>query len=251
MVEEPFAEGTTLLHQMNAAAKIIAAIIFILPAATTDSIILAAGYGVLSIILATLARLPFIRVFKRLLLVNSFTLFLLITLPLTFGGESFYLFSHVPVSKEGLRIGLLIGIKTNTILIGIIALLNTSSLSKLGHGLEKLKVPLRFCYLLLFTYRYIFVIEQEFKRLLRAAQMRSFAPSTTLHTYRTYGYLVGMTLVKSWEQAHRVHQAMLLRGFTGRFIPLSHSAMDAKGYLLIIIVSLYCSTLVLIEHLPG
>ena len=102
----------------------------------------------------------------------------------------------------------------------MMALLSTSTIAALGHGLEKTGLPSRLCYLLLFSYRYIFVIEQEFRRLQRAAKMRNFIPKTNIHTYRTYGYLFGMTLVKSWDQAHRVHQAMILRGFEGRFIPL-------------------------------
>ena len=240
MIEEPFAEGTTPLHRMDAAAKIIAAIVFVLPTATTDSFLVAAGFGVLALALATVARLPFTRVIKRLLLVNTFTLFLLLTLPLTYGGEQTVLFSLIPVSIEGTRLALLITVKTNTILLAIIALLNTSHVAALGYGLEKLKCPLRLCYLILFAYRYIFVIEQEYRRLLRAARMRCFTPSTSIHTYRTFGYLFGMTLVKSWEQAHRVHQAMILRGFSGRFIPLSPPSMNIGGYLLIAMVS-FCS----------
>ena len=248
MIEEPFAEGTTPLHRMDAAAKIIAAIVFVLPTATTERFQVAAGFGILSLALATIARLPFRRVIKRLILVNTFTLFLLLTLPLTYGGEKSVLFSLIPVSIEGTRLALLIAVKTNTILVAMIALLNTSHVAALGYGLEKLKFPLRLCYLVLFAYRYIFVIEQEYRRLLRAAQMRGFAPSTTIHTYRTFGYLFGMTLVKSWEQAHRVHQAMILRGFSGRFIPLSSPSMDTGSYLLIAMISFFSLVLVWLDY---
>ena len=251
MIDEPFAEGTSILHRMDATAKILAALFFTLPAATTNRFSIAAGFGLLSLFLVFIARLPFLRVVKRLLLVNAFTLFLLITLPLTYGGNQILLFSRLPISIEGLQLGLLITLKTNTILLAIMALLTTSNISVLGYGLERLGVPLRLCYLVLFCYRYIFVIEQEFKRLLRAAQVRCFSPSTSLHTYRTFGYLFGMTLVKSWEQAHRVHQAMILRGFQGRFIPLARQSMDAKSYLLITTITVSCLILVLLEYLPS
>jgi cobalt/nickel transport system permease protein len=251
MIEEPFAEGTTPLHKMDAAAKVVAAVIIVLPAATTERFQVIAGFAILSLILATIARLPVRQVIKRLILVNTFTLFLLLTLPFTFGGEQKLLFSLLPVSVEGTRLALLIGVKTNTILIAMMALLNTSNLSALGYGLEKLGLPLRLCYLVLFSYRYIFVIEQEYRRLLRAARMRCFAPSTNIHTYRTFGYLFGMTLVKSWEQAHRVHQAMILRGFSGRFIPLSVVTIDFKSYLLITMVALYSLILVWLEYFPS
>jgi cobalt/nickel transport system permease protein len=76
--------------------------------------------------------------------------------------------------------------------------------------------------LLLLAYRYIFVIEQEYQRLYRAAKMRNFRPASNLHTYRTYAYLVGMLFVRASERARRVHLAMKCRGFTGRFHSLAH-----------------------------
>ena len=85
-------------------------------------------------------------------------------------------------------------------------------------------MPTKLCLLLLFSYRYIFVIHQEYLRLVRAARLRCFKAGTNLHTYRTTGYLFGMTLVKSHHRAHRVRQAMVLRGFQGQF----HSLYDSS-----------------------
>jgi energy-coupling factor transporter transmembrane protein EcfT len=59
------------------------------------------------------------------------------------------------------------------------------SLSVLGHSLEKLGISAKLVLLLLLTYRYIFVIEQEYRKLRRAAAIRSFHPGTNMHTYKT------------------------------------------------------------------
>jgi cobalt/nickel transport system permease protein len=75
-------------------------------------------------------------------------------------------------------------------------------------------------HLLLITYRYLFVLEQEYQRLLRAMKIRNFHPKTNLHSYRTYAYLVGMLFVRASERARRVHSAMICRGFSGRFFSL-------------------------------
>lgn len=243
-MEERFAEGNTILHRMDPTPKIVSALIFIIPAATTSSFYTAAAFLLFALLLASLSRLPFKSVIKRLAVVNTFTLFLLVTLPLTYGGEQLPLFSWLTISREGSRTALLIMLKTNSVLIAMISLLSTSSIASLGHGMQRIGIPVRFCYLVLFSYRYVFVIEQEFRRLLRAAKMRSFIPATTLHTYRTYGYLFGMTLVKSWDRARRVHQAMTLRGFNGRFIPLHNPRrVPAQGYLLIGCTLVICSGL--------
>jgi cobalt/nickel transport system permease protein len=63
-------------------------------------------------------------------------------------------------------------------------------------------------------------------------------PATNIHTYRTYGYLFGMTLVRSWNRAIRVHQAMLLRGFNGRLIPLAQQTVG-RNDIFFLIVSLF------------
>jgi len=52
--------------------------------------------------------------------------------------------------------------------------------------------------------------------------IRCFKPGTNMHTYRTYAYLVGMLIVRSYERSQRIYQAMLCRGFSGRFPVVSH-----------------------------
>ena len=38
-----------------------------------------------------------------------------------------------------------------------------------------------------------------------------------MHTYRTFGNMLGMVFVQSFDRSVRVYEAMLLRGFSGRF----------------------------------
>jgi len=59
-----------------------------------------------------------------------------------------------------------------------------------------------------------------------------------MHTYRTYSYLFGMTLVKSRNRAERVHQAMLLRGFSGKLIPLNPKKPTTADYLFLAVLLL-------------
>jgi cobalt/nickel transport system permease protein len=51
-------------------------------------------------------------------------------------------------------------------------------------------------------------------------KIRGFQPRTNLHTYRSYAYLAAMLLVHSHDRADRVYQAMLCRGFHGKFYSL-------------------------------
>jgi len=241
MMDETFSHGNSLLHRRAPKVKIIAATVFIVIVAISNSFVVVSTALGAAVVLQLLAHLALVQVFKRLLAVNTFTLFLWLTLPLTYGGQEITQVGPFALSSEGLRLATLITIKTNTIVLSLIALLGTSTIANLGHALEGLHLPKRLCFLLLFSYRYIFVIYQEYQKLSRAAAMRCFVPATTVHTYRTVGYLFGMTLVKSWNRASRIHQAMLLRGFNGTLIPLDRQTV-AKGDYFFLVASLLLST---------
>jgi cobalt/nickel transport system permease protein len=238
MMEERFAQGNSLLHRRDPKVKVIVAATFITVVAISNSYMVVTMALALALAFTLLSRLEAVAVLKRLLAANTFTIFLWLTLPLTYGGVEVARLGPLQLSGEGIRLAALITIKTNTIVLALLALLATSRIAGLGHALEGLHLPKRLCFLLLFSYRYIFVIHQEYRKLTRAAQMRCFVPATNIHTYRTYGYLFGMTLVRSWNRAIRVHQAMLLRGFNGRLIPLAQQTVG-RNDIFFLIVSLF------------
>jgi cobalt/nickel transport system permease protein len=94
------------------------------------------------------------------------------------------------------------------------ALLATMTVDTLGHTLNRLRLPDKMVHMLLITYRYLFVIEQEYQRLVQGPEDPQLpSRKTNLHSYRTYAYLVGMLFVRASERARRVHNAMICRGF--------------------------------------
>jgi len=249
MMDERFAAGNSLLHRRDPKVKVIVAAAFITVVAISNSFVVVILALALALALLLLSRLDPRHVGKRLLAANTFTVFLWLTLPLTYGGTEITHFGPVTFSSDGIRLATLISLKTNCIVLSLITLLGTSRIASLGHALEGLHFSRRLCFLLLFSYRYIFVIHQEYQKLSRAAGMRCFVPATTLHTYRTYGYMFGMTLVRSWNRATRVHNAMLLRGFEGRLIPLVQQTVSRSDMVFLIIALCITSAIGLIPFL--
>jgi len=242
MIEEPFARGTTFFHRRDARVKLIPALAITLILALSSSFLVTGTGCILTGVLLTLSRPDPGLLLRRICSVNIFTLFLWFTLPLTYGGTKTLPFFFLDLSLDGIRVATLITLKTNGILFCFLALLATSTVASLGHGLEKLGMPRKLTFLLLFSYRQLFVIHQEYLRLQRAARLRGFIPANSLHTYRTYSHLFGMTLVKSWNRAERVHQAMVLRGFNGTLIPLNQPELRRGDYL-------FLATILLISFL--
>ena len=174
-----------------------------------------------SMVLAGASQIPVRDIWKRLSPVVWFLVMIWLFLPLTFGGESLYEwnFMGIPIelSRPGILLSLNISLKSMAILLIFTCLIATLPIQALGNGLEQLRVPGKLIFLLLMSYRYIYVIREEYERLMRAARFRGFRPGTNLHSYKTYAYLTGMLFVRASLRAKRVHQAMQCRGFTGRF----------------------------------
>lgn len=84
-------------------------------------------------------------------------------------------------------------------------------------ALAAMKVPRLFVHFLQFSYRYAILLAGETKRVRVAMAVRGFRIRPTFRTYSTMGNLIGTVLVRSGERAETVNQAMLTRGFNGRF----------------------------------
>lgn len=232
MTFEQFSAGGSFLHQADPRGKLVSAGLLSLVVALAQNLRTALAGLLLSLLLTAAARLPLTRVLRRLLIVNSFNAFLLLLLPLTYGGAETARFAGFDLSLSGLWLAVLITIKSNAVILIFISLLATSTVARLGQGLQGLRLSPRLCLLLLFSYRYLGLIHEEYLRLHRAAVLRSFHPKTSLHTYKTYAHLLGMVIVRSWNRAARVQQAMILRGFDGTFRSLDIAVLRQSDVLL-------------------
>lgn len=221
MIEEEFSTGKSFIHGLDPRIRIIVAALFSVVVATSTNLSALIPALAVSLFLIVLTKLPTRKVFYRLLLVNGLILFLWLLLPFTFKGEQLFTIGPLVGTKEGVMYASQITLKCNAILLATIALLATIPIFTLGHAMNQLYFPEKLIHLFLFTYRYIHVIFQEYHRLINAMKIRGFIPQTNLHTYRSYAYLVGMLLVKSYDRAERVHKAMLCRGFSGKYYTLS------------------------------
>ncbi len=229
---EEFALGNTWVHNLDPRIKIVVAVIFSVLVALNNSL----GSSLLSLALPVFlvlsARLDLRAVFVRLAIVNGFILFIWMFLPFTTRGETLYTLGPLSIQREGIHQALLITVKSNSIILMGLALLGTSQIFTLVHALSHLGMPDKLVHLFFFCFRYIHVIHDEYHRLVNAMKMRGFRPRTNIHTYRSYAYLVGMLLIRSFDRSKRILNAMKCRGFKGRFYILHHYEMKRHDYAL-------------------
>ncbi|MEF2229878.1 MAG: cobalt ECF transporter T component CbiQ, partial [Pseudodesulfovibrio sp.] len=198
-------------------------------------------------LLVLLARLPLSRVLARMAVVNVFILFLWLFIPFSMPGDPVLALGPITATREGVRLALLLTVKSNAILLALTALLATIAVQDLGPALQRLRVPEKLCHILLFTYRYVFVIHREYLTMRQAMQARGFKPRTDRHTYRSYAWLLGMLLVRSWDRAERVHAAMRCRGFRGRFYSLARFTASGRDKGFLALCLLCGGTIILLE----
>lgn len=152
---------------------------------------------------------------KRMIAMDGFIVFILVLLPFTVQGDPLFSVFGLEASQQGLRQAVTIALKANAVVLMLMVLVGTMEAVTLGHALHAMRVPSTLVHLLLFTVRYIEVLYEEYGRLRIAMKARGFRSTNRLHTYRSFGYLVGMMLVRALERSERILQAMKCRGFTG------------------------------------
>ncbi len=220
MIREEFSFGASVMHRLDPRLKLLGAAGFSVVVALSTQWAVLAGALAGAWVLLVLARLPAKAVGKRLLGINTFVGLFWVMLPLSVSGSPLFSAGPVSVSLEGVALAGRLTLKSNSIVVAFMALAATSSIGALGAAMNRLRFPEKLTLLFLLTYRYLFVIQEEYERLKRAALARGFQPKTDLHTYRTYAYWVAVLFVRAADRAQRVQHAMICRGFSGRFFTL-------------------------------
>ena len=247
MIRESFAEGSSWMHGIDPRLRVTGAASFAVVVAVSYDFTALFAALVLSLFMALSARLDWRAVGRRLLAPVVFLLLLWAVLPWSYEGDVLAALGSLAITRQGVTLCAQISLKTVCLMVAFMALVATMTVDTLGHSLNRLRLPDKLVHLLLITYRYLFVIEQEYQRLVRAMKIRNFHPKTNLHSYRSVAYLVGMLFVRASERARRVHNAMICRGFNGRFVSLRTFPPNPLNSIFCLGVSLSLVLLVTLE----
>ncbi len=210
VVVERWSRLDSVLHRLDARAKLLALLCFLVAVSTTPPRAQAAflAFAGLLALAALLSRLPFASLLRRALLVLPFTA--------TFALMTWW-------SGDPTRA---IALAERSFLSGLAALLliATTPLPQLASALETLGAPRPLLLTVQFLYRYLFVISEQ------AQHMRLAALSRGKWRFDLAGGALAVLFARSSERAGGIYRAMLARGFHGSFPlarPTAFSARDA------------------------
>jgi cobalt/nickel transport system permease protein len=204
----------SVVHQIPPHIKILAGLLFIVVAVSTDITNWPAfvAYFAIIITITQIAKLPIITVFKRSLIEVPFVLFALL-MPF-FGTGEVVEIGSLNLYVDGLLAGASIVVKGTLGILVAINLSATTTAREILNGLEILKMPKPMVQIASFMLRYVNVVNDEMLRMAVARASRGFE-ATGVRQWPVLATAAGALFIRSYERGERVHLAMIARGYQG------------------------------------
>jgi len=212
-----YAHLESSIQRWDPRVKLVSMGLFVFGVATLKTLPVAVAALVAGTLFVRITGMPIGFVWGALKWVLLFLIPFFGIMPFTYPGPPAFEVLGIGFSMEGLRLGLLIMVKAVAIVLTAYAVFGSARFDVSMIALQRLKVPSILVQMLLFTYRYIFVLIEEMRRMTIAMRVRGFVMGTNLYTLKVIGNFVGSLLVRSFERTDRVYKAMLSKGYDGQF----------------------------------
>jgi len=233
--------GESLIHHLDPRVKVVVTVLFILsnvllPDGAWPAFALA---WVLILVISVLAGLGPGYALKRSFVALPFAL-AAVTVMFNVPGQSLFAWQlggwHLVATDAGVIRFASIVVRTWLSVQMAILLTATTRFPDVLHALQHLRVPHLLVAIISFMYRYLFVITDEAKRLVRAREARSARSATgagggsVAWRARGTGNMVGQLFLRSYERSDRVYNAMLARGYNGQFMTINPHVMCTSDW---------------------
>lgn len=228
---DTYAELDSFVHRIEPRTKIITFTLLIVSAVFAGTVSAALVLLAVAAALLLASRLPLRFILGRVKVIGIFVVPILVLMPVTVPGTPLFSAGPVVVSAEGLSFAVLVTIRSVAAILLVVTMLATQRFDTTLKALALLRVPGIIIQMLLFTYRYIYVMIDEFLRIWSSMRAKGYAFRISRHGLGMIGNAIGMLLVKSYERAERVYMAMIAKGYTGRPISFSSFAVTATDRL--------------------
>ncbi len=161
------------------------------------------------------------RILKRVGLLMPFVLVIALFVPFLKEGHTWWSLKiygwKLDITYEGAWTFLNIIVKSSLSILLLTVASATTSFPDFLKGLDLLRFPRLVILIMAFMYRYVFVLLDETRRLMRARSLRYFG-SRYREQFRVTGYMIGVLFIRTFERAERIYHAMAARGFQGEII---------------------------------
>lgn len=203
------------VHRLPPQVKIVAVLLYTIIVVVTprDEFIAFAGYALLVVVVAALARVPAGWLAKRATIELPFVL-LAVALPFAGHGER-VTWLGMSLSVDGLYGAWNIFAKGTLGVLASLLLAATTTARDLLLGLDRLRCPRVFTQIATFMLRYMDILAEDARRMRIARLSRGYDPRF-LWQVKAFAVSIGALFLRAFERGERVYLAMLSRGYSGR-----------------------------------
>ncbi|XOQ44580.1 MAG: cobalt ECF transporter T component CbiQ [Clostridium sp.] len=232
---EQLASGNTIIHRIHPLAKLAATAVFLVCLVSFGryAVWQLMPYLFYPAVVLALAEVPYRLIFRRTLVAVPFCLFAGIS-NLYLDRVELWRFGSITISAGAVS---LMSILMRTILCvaAVLSLVAVTPFIQLTDQLRRLRIPNIFVVLFEMTYRYISVLVEEGSSMVTAYLLRY--PGTKRPNMRHMGPIVGQLLLRSFDRAERVYQAMRCRGYALRDVNQTKHPLQVEDWVFFIAVS--------------
>ena len=216
---EKLSAKNSCVHRINPLAKLLATIVFIVTVVSFDRYSFArlVPYVFFPTLLTALSETPYAVLLKRFLVALPFCLFAGAA-TVIFDRETAFTIGGIPLSY-GLVSFFTILLRVYLCVMAVLVLVSVTPLSQIVNSMRRLKVPHVFLVVFEMTCRYIGVLFEEVYSMFTAYSLRSCTRAGKGIAIRDMGSFAGQLLIRSFDRADRVYNAMNCRAYTPGFTP--------------------------------
>lgn len=170
-------------------------------------------------------RVP-LRIFLLRFSEPMFIIAMLVLLKFLFSGDDImFSVTILGVPLAGHTDGLIEGLRIGCRILGAVSLLAllgfSTSFTAIMSALSWLRIPRGFVEILMFAYRYIFVIFED-AQVIYNAQRNRLGYAGLRQGLNSFGTLTGSLVLKAFDRSHAITVSMVQRGYDGDIPVLSH-----------------------------
>jgi cobalt/nickel transport system permease protein len=220
LVIDEYANLDSPFHRWDARYKLVGLIILVFAFSFVCDLRLLLAMVLVTAAIYIISRLPARFILRWLRFPSFVVLLIVLTLPFIAGETVLVSLGPLALHQEGLLAALLITVRFICIVTVGITLLATTSLFNSIKAMRSLGLPLIMSDMALLTFRYLHELQQDLSRMLTSMRLRGFRQhSFSPVGLRTFAWLSGSLLVRSYERSEWVYKAMILRGYGQPFSP--------------------------------
>ena len=230
---EQLAMADSPVHRLHPMAKLLVTIVYvvIVISFSTRNVSGLIPFIFYPAIMMSLSGTPYRPILGRLLIALPFSLMGGISNLILIRGTAFYI-GDIAISM-GVVSFTSIMLKTLLSVFAVLLLIATTSFIEISYQLTRLKIPQILCLQFVLTYRYLAALISEALTMFTAYSLR--APRQKGIKMKDMGSFLGQLILRSFDRAERVYQAMKCRGFHGVFYGKKHSNFDMTDWSFIIL----------------